>query len=88
MTDQPRNLTVTIHDLSKVVFEGEVYAVSSTNESGPFDILSAHTNFITLIRDYIVLTLPDKQKKELKIDVGVLKNLGNHIEIYLGIGGT
>ncbi len=86
--DQPQHLTVVVHDLSKIVFEGEVYAVSSTNESGAFDILASHTNFITLIKEYITLTLPDRTKKEIKIDVGVLKNLGNHIEIYLGVGGV
>lgn len=81
-------LTVKIHDLSKVLFDGEVYAISSTNESGPFDILSSHTNFITLIKDFVVLTLPSKEKKEFKIETGVLKNLNNEVEVYLGVGGV
>lgn len=86
--DRHQSLTIIIHDLSKIVFEGEAYAVSSTNESGPFDILASHTNFITLIKEYITITLPDRQKKEIKIDSGVLKNIGNRVEVFLGIGGV
>jgi len=30
----------------KVYFEGDAYSISATNETGPFDILPKHHNFL------------------------------------------
>lgn len=70
-----------------VVFEGQVESVSSNNSKGRFDILKFHANFISIIKDKILITQTDGQKKEFQIDNGLLRTKGDMVEIYLGIEG-
>jgi len=76
---------VKIRDLAHTVFDGEVMAISSTNEKGAFDILSSHANFITLIKDRIILTNFDGTKQQINLNTGVLRNTDNSVEVFLGV---
>jgi len=78
-------ISLSIRNKQGVLFEGSVKAVSSYNNKGPFDILSEHENFISLIKDKIVIHKNDKDKQEFKIDSAVLKVYKNKVEIYVGI---
>jgi F-type H+-transporting ATPase subunit epsilon len=91
MADQqqpPLNLEilhVTIRSPEKIVYEGDVKAISSLNERGPFDILGSHGNFISFVRKSITVHETSGSKKEMKIDSGVLKVQANKVDIFLGI---
>lgn len=74
-----------IQDLARIVFEGDVAAISSTNDKGPFDILSLHENFITLIKDHVTLTHLDGAKQRIKLNTGVLRNVENSAQIFIGV---
>lgn len=67
------------------MFSGTVKTVSSYNEKGPFDILSEHENFISLIKQKIVIHKLDNKIQEFKIDNGVLRVYKNEVNIYIGI---
>ncbi len=75
---------VIIKDKTKIYYEGDIFALSSYNEKGLFDILPFHENFISLIKDKIILH--DKgMQKEMKINNGLLKTNGNKVSVYLGV---
>ena len=75
---------LTIKNRETTLFEGDTTGVSSINDVGPFDILPMHENFISLIRDKIVIR--NKQEaKELKIESGLLKVNNNRVDIFLGL---
>ncbi len=78
-------LKVTIKNKDSEVLEEEVKAVSSFNERGPFDILPLHENFISVVKDKIILHKKDGSAKEMAIERGVLKISENNVSIYLGI---
>ena len=78
-------LKVTIKNKDSEVLEEEVKAVSSFNERGPFDILPLHENFISVVKDKIILHKKDGSAKEMVIERGVLKISQNQVSIYLGI---
>lgn len=69
----------------KIIFEGESRAVSSVNQDGPFDILSSHENFITIIQDYLVIYDASNQKQEIPVEKGVIRVRDNIVEVYLGV---
>ena len=75
---------VTIKNRQNIYFDGEVSAITSFNDLGLFDILPKHENFISLIKNKIILHNKNQQK-ELKIDQGLLKVRDNKVDIYLGI---
>ncbi len=80
-----KKLTAVIRDRNMLLFQGEIEAVSSFNDKGPFDILSQHANFISIIKKNIVLHLAQNQEKRIELESGILKVRDNNVEIYLGI---
>lgn len=78
-------LSVIIRKRDGVLYEGQCYAVSSTNEIGPFDVLANHANFVCTIKDKIIIHITPKNKKDFQIETGVLRVKENKLEVYLGI---
>ncbi len=75
---------VNIRNKDQVFFDGEVNALSSYNDVGLFDILPMHENFISLIKDKIILHNKEANK-ELKIKQGLLRVKDSKVNIYLGL---
>lgn len=86
MSETQTVLSVIIRDDNGEAFTGEVLSISSSNENGPFDMLSQHTNFITLIREKLLLRLPNGSEKEFPLESGILRCFSSQVEIYLGVG--
>lgn len=74
-----------IRSREKLLFDGPVKSVSSLNTSGPFDILPEHTNFISIIKDFIAIGLPDGRMQKIKINDAILKVINNEVRIFLGV---
>jgi len=68
-----------------VSFNDKVKAITSFNEKGIFDVLPKHENFISIIKDKIIIHTTDGKDKEMKIDNGVLKVYENEAHIFLGL---
>lgn len=83
--DDYGSLEVVVRNREGVVFSGNVFAVSSVNDVGPFDILSGHANFICTIKDKIVIHKTKHEKQEIVVESGILRVKDNKIEAYLGI---
>ena len=80
-----KKLTAVIRDRNTLLFQGEVEAVSSFNDKGPFDVLSRHANFISIIKKNVVVHLAQNQEKRIELESGILKVRDNNVEVYLGI---
>lgn len=83
MDEKP--LTLQVRNREGVVFQGEVKNLTSINDRGEFDVLSYHANFISLINKKLVLRLLDNTKREISLDRGVMRVVGNNIDVYLGV---
>jgi F0F1-type ATP synthase epsilon subunit len=79
------SLQVAIRDRVQVIFEGTASAVSSTNEIGPFDVLSMHANFVTPIKEKVIITDSNGKKKEFKVEGGILTVKADLVEVFLGV---
>jgi len=71
--------------VGKVGYRGQAIALSSINKMGKFDILSEHTNFISLIVKKLVIHTPEKKKIEYEFNRGVLEVTDNLVKVFLGI---
>lgn len=83
-----RNQTINIIAKSRenTYFDGPALGLSSINDSGPFDILPQHANFICLIAKYFVILKPDGSKQNFDITGQALMRVyRNTIYIYLGV---
>lgn len=82
---EQKKLQVMIRNFGGVVFEGDAFAVSSTNDRGPFDILEEHANFISLIKEKLVIHHHGGKNTEYSIESGILYCTTSQVQIYLGI---
>ncbi|HRN96399.1 MAG TPA: hypothetical protein PLD54_03060 [Candidatus Levybacteria bacterium] len=78
-------LMLIVRTPEKTIYEGEARAVSSVNERGPFDVLSAHQNFITLIREKLSIVDNAGEKQDIPIQGGVMRVHENQVTIFLGV---
>jgi len=79
------DLLLQIRKRSGLVYRGYVKTITSQNEKGVFDVLPAHTNFITLIESFVQITLSSGEKKEFNIDTALMKVENNQVEIFQDI---
>ena len=78
-------LKLKVRTPEKSVYEGDAKSVSSVNERGPFDVLSAHQNFITLIREKLVIYDVNGEKQDIPVQRGVMRVHENEVTIFLGV---
>lgn len=78
-------LYLTVRNRVQVLFEGNVLAMSSVNDSGPFDVLPQHANFISLVQQYIRILDENNRNHEIAVDNGVLRVRENRAVAYLGV---
>lgn len=78
-------LDLVIRNKLGIIYNDKVEAVSSKNDKGIFDILPEHENFISVIKDNIVIHKKINQNQEMKIENGILRAYKNRVNIYIGI---
>lgn len=80
-----KNLILHVRNPERIVFEGEVEALSSINDKGPFDVLGNHGNFISIVKDRLIIYHKGGKKEDMKIEKGVLKVVANDVHVFLGL---
>lgn len=76
-------LALYIRDPLSLIFKGVVDSITTTNSKGVFDLLGAHENFITIIKDKIIYRNEDGVK-EIPVTTGILKVEENRVHIFIG----
>ncbi|OGV92494.1 hypothetical protein A3B57_01655 [Microgenomates group bacterium RIFCSPLOWO2_01_FULL_47_10] len=79
-----KKLKVLIKSRKQTLFDGDALAITSNNEDGVFDILPHHANFITMIKDFVVVKTQNEDQK-FEVKRGVLEVSGNNVSLYLTV---
>ena len=79
------DISVTIYGLDSILYQGSVIGITSVNDKGKFDILPLHSNFISIVSDFLILHENNGEQKEFKLNKGVLKFTNNEANIFLGL---
>ena len=85
VTFSEEKIKVKVRNRTRVLFDDYVKAVTSKNDTGVFDILPTHANFISLISTPLILRKLDGQKQEIKFTNGILKVKDNSIHCYIDL---
>ena len=80
-------IKVTVRNRTAILFDDYVKAVTSKNDTGEFDVLPEHSNFISLITSPLILRKIDGQKQEIKFSSGLIKVKNNAIHCYIDLPG-
>lgn len=78
-------ISLTVRTREKVLFEGEVKTISSTNEIGVFDVLSQHANFVSVIKEYLTIAKPSGEERTFQTKTGLLKIWENEANVFLDV---
>ena len=76
-------LNVNIRSKDKMFFSGQVRSLTSFNDKGEFDILPLHTNYISIIKDYIFINKGSSEEKKIVINKGVLRIKEDVLDVFL-----
>ncbi|HLC93627.1 MAG TPA: hypothetical protein VJG85_01280 [Patescibacteria group bacterium] len=77
-------LQVKIKSATRTHFDGEAFSITSYNDTGVFDVLPQHANFITVIKDRVIVNKGMKDQVEVRVENGVLSVKGDRVNVYLG----
>jgi F0F1-type ATP synthase epsilon subunit len=76
---------VTVRNRIKVLFDEDVKSLTSKNDTGIFDILPEHSNFISLITSPLVLRKITGQKQEISFKSGLIIVKENSVHCYIDL---
>jgi len=66
-------------------FDAEVASITGFNDTGEFDVLPEHAQFISLIKDKLVVRLLDGKTQEIPVDNAIMRVQGENILVFVGI---
>ena len=96
MADQPKQLDprppliekihVTVRNRTKVLFDDDAKSITSKNDTGEFDVLPEHSNFISLISNPVIIRSLDGQKHEITFSSnGLMKVKDGNVHCYVDL---
>jgi F0F1-type ATP synthase epsilon subunit len=78
-------IMVKIYSPFRVYFNDEASSISAINDTGPFDVLPKHHNFITLLNGGEVTVRIEDKVQRFKIDRGVMHVKNNFVTVFLDV---
>lgn len=84
-TNKQPQLSVKIFSPFEVFYEGPAYSLSAKTQTGPFDILYDHANFIGLLQAGNVIVRTPFGKRSYQLNRGVLKVHNNYAVVFANI---
>lgn len=83
---QTNTLQVKVYSPFRTYYEGEANSFSAVNQTGPFDILPHHKNFMSLLVPCnIVVRKPPNPDFTLPIERGVMHVKANKVTVFLDV---
>ncbi|NDC21987.1 hypothetical protein EBZ57_01285 [bacterium] len=79
-------INVKVHSPYRLYYEGRAFSISAVNDTGPFDILPQHFNFICLLQPckLIIRTVSDGTQ-QIDIGGGVMHVKADSVIVFLDI---
>jgi F0F1-type ATP synthase epsilon subunit len=80
-----KHMHVKVYAPFKVYFDGEALSISAVNDTGPFDILTKHHNFMTLINTCEIVVRTDKGEEKIPIQRGIMHVKKDEVIVFLDV---
>jgi F0F1-type ATP synthase epsilon subunit len=69
----------------KVYFDGVANSISAVNDTGPFDILPKHHNFMTLLSPCDIIVRSDQGEEKVTITRGIMHVKADRVIVFLDV---
>jgi F0F1-type ATP synthase epsilon subunit len=78
-------MAVKVYAPFKVYFEGNAYSLSAVNETGPFDILPRHHNFLCMLVPCVLKVTTAEGVKEVKISRALMHVKADYVAVFVDV---
>lgn len=78
-------MAVKVYAPFHVYFEGLAYSLSAENETGPFDILPKHRNFLCMLVPCTVTINSPKGQKDIKINRALMHVKADRVVVFVDV---
>lgn len=81
-----QGLKVSVRNRRKVLYEGFAKSLSSFNSVGEFAVLPQHANFVSLIKDKVIIDKDTPNEEVFDIEQGLINVGESGVDVYIGLG--
>jgi F-type H+-transporting ATPase subunit epsilon len=74
-----------IYSPFKVYFDEQANSISAVNDTGPFDILAKHHNFMTLINACDLAIVTSRGEQKITIQKGIMHVKSDEVTVFLDV---
>ena len=82
--DKP-TIAVKVYAPFKVYFEGQAYSVSAVNDTGPFDVLPKHHNFLCMLVPCNLAIQSPNGQKVIKIHRALMHVKADRVVVFVDV---
>lgn len=79
------HMYVKVYAPYKTYFDGVAKSISAINNTGPFDILPGHHNFMTLLSPCDIIVRTDNSEEDIPIKQGVMHVKADQVIVFLDV---
>ena len=80
-----KSMHVKVYAPFKTYFDGIALSISAVNDTGPFDILPKHHNFMTLINACDILVRTDRGEEKITVAKGIMHVKADDVIVFLDV---
>lgn len=83
--DGKPTIAVKVYAPFKVYFEGEAYSMSAVNDTGPFDILPKHHNFLCMLVPCTLSIKSPDGVQNIKVNRALMHVKANRVVVFMDV---
>ncbi len=84
-TATSKSMHVKVYAPFKVYFDGTATSISAVNDTGAFDILPQHHNFMTLLNEGEIVVRSDKGEDRVAVTRGIMHVKADEVVVFLDV---
>jgi len=84
-TGDAGHMHVKVYAPFKIYFDDIATSISAVNDTGAFDILPRHHNFMTLLSSGEIIVRTDNEEEKIKINRGIMHVKADDVVVFLDV---
>jgi F0F1-type ATP synthase epsilon subunit len=80
-----KQMHVKVYAPFKVYFDDVAQSISAVNDTGPFDILAQHHNFMTLLSPCDIIVRTERGEEKIPIQRGIMHVKADEVIVFLDV---
>lgn len=82
---ESQSMHVKVYAPFKTYYDNEALSISAVNDTGPFDILPRHHNFMTLLNPGDIVVRAEKNEEKITISRGIMHVKKDEVIVFLDV---